>query len=143
RSVVWRLGLLLATVLVSSCGVGGLSPIFPNPVSPDGQNIYNSYIGISIPAIIIFIGVEIALLWVVVKYRRSTQPATYVPPQIHGNTPLEVAWTIAPLVVVLAIGLYSFVELERDFQAVSASNYTGGGSGQQCGWNCSSRERLT
>ncbi|TME02744.1 MAG: hypothetical protein E6I69_12510, partial [Chloroflexi bacterium] len=78
---MWTLGLLLATVLVSSCGVGGLSPIFPNPVSPNGQNIYNTYIGISIPAIIIFIGVEIALLWVVVKYRRSTQPATYVPPQ--------------------------------------------------------------
>ena len=143
RSVVWTLGLLLATVLVSSCGVGGLSPIFPNPVSPNGQNIYNTYIGISIPAIIIFVGVEIALLWVVVKYRRSAQPATYVAPQIHGSTPLEVAWTIAPLVVVLAIALYSFVELQRDFQPVSASNYTIVVSGHQFGWNYTYPEGFT
>src|SRR5258706_438791 len=114
------LGLAAAPFLLSSCeGLGGISPIFPTPVSPNGQDIYNTYIGISIPAIIIFIGVEAALLWVVIKYRRSAQPVGYVPPQVHGNTRLEIAWTIAPLIVVLAIALYSFDELQKDFQPVS------------------------
>ena len=135
RSLVWLLGLLVAAISLSGCGIGGLSPIFPTPVSPNGQNIYDTYIGISVPALIIFIGVEAALLWIVVKYRRSRQPAGYVPPQTHGNTPLEIVWTIAPLVVVLAIALYSFVELQRDFQPVNNAAFTVVVSGHQFGWN--------
>ena len=134
---------MVLVVLVSGCGIGGLSPIFPTPISPNGQDIYNTYIGISIPAIIIFIGVEAALLWVVLKYRRSTQAPTYIPPQIHGNTRLEIVWTVAPLVVVLAIASYSFAELQRDFQPVAASNYTVVISGHQFGWNYTYPEGFT
>jgi cytochrome c oxidase subunit 2 len=95
-------------------------------VSPNGQDIYDTYIGISIPAIIVFIGVEAALLWVVLRYRRSRQPPGYVPPQIHGHTGLEIAWTIAPLVIVLVIAVYSFVELQKDFQFGWIYNYDNG-----------------
>src|SRR6266567_5606235 len=143
RALAWTFGLVLAVLLVSSCGIGGLSPIFPTPVSPNGQDIYNTYVGISIPAIIIFIGVEASLLWVVVKYRRSRQPAGYIPPQIHGNTRIEIAWTIAPLIVVLAIAGYSFAELQRDFQPVASSNYTIVVSGHQFGWNYTYPEGFT
>ncbi len=126
---------LAATVLgLSSCGVGGLSPIFPNPVSPNGQGIYNTYLLISIPAIVIFLGVEIALLWVVLRYRRSTQPVGYVPPQVHGNTTLEVVWTVIPLIIVLAIAAVSFVELQRDFQPIGNQQMTVVVSGYQFGW---------
>ena len=96
RALAWTFGLVLAVLLVSSCGIGGLSPIFPTPVSPNGQDIYNTYVGISIPAIIIFVGVEASLLWVVIKYRRSKQPAGYVPPQIHGNTRIEIMTGVQP-----------------------------------------------
>jgi cytochrome c oxidase subunit 2 len=143
RGLAWTFGLLLTALVVSSCGIGGLSPIFPTPVSPNGQDIYNTYIGISIPAIIIFVGIEIALLWVVLKYRRSRQPVGHVPPQIHGNTRLEIAWTVVPLIVVLAIALYSFQELLQDFQPVSASNYTVLISGHQFGWDYSYPEGFT
>ena len=135
RGLVWLLGLGVAAISLSGCGIGGLSPIFPEPVSPNGQDIYNTYIGISVPALIIFVGVEGALLWIVVKYRRSRQPAGYVPPQVHGNTRLEIAWTIAPLIVVLAIAGYSFVELQRDFQPVENAAFTIVVSGHQFGWN--------
>jgi cytochrome c oxidase subunit 2 len=130
------IGLSAAAFLLSSCdGLGGLSPIFPTPVSPNGQGIYNTYIGISIPAIIIFIGVEVALLWVILKYRRSKQPAGYVPPQIHGHTGLEVAWTLVPLLVVLAIAGYSFAELQRDFQPITGEDMLVVVRGHQFGWD--------
>ena len=130
------LGLVAAAFLLSSCdGLGGISPIFPTPVSPNGQNIYDLYVAISIPAIIIFLGVEAALLWVVLRYRRSTQPAGYVPPQVHGHFWLEIAWTAAPLAVVLAIAGYSFVELQRDFQPISNQDMTVVVSGRQFGWD--------
>jgi cytochrome c oxidase subunit 2 len=141
--VLWALGLLVTVMVLSACDVGGLSPIFPNPVSPNGQDIYNTYIGISIPAIIIFVAVEAALLWVVIKYRRSAQPDTYVPPQVHGNTRLEIAWTIAPTIVVLAIAAYSFVELQNDFQPVKNPAFTVVVQGYQFGWKYTYPEDFT
>ncbi len=121
--------------MLSSCGgLGGISPIFPTPVSPNGQGIYDLYLLISIPAIIVFIGVEAALLWVVLRYRRSKQPAGYVPPQIHGHNGLEVAWTIVPLAIVLAISLVSFQELQKDFQPINNQQMLVVVSGHQFGW---------
>ncbi len=144
RALLAAIGLLLAAIVLSSCEApGGISPIFPEPVSPNGQNIYNTYIGISIPAIIIFIGVELALLWVVVRYRRSKQPAGYVPPQIHGNHTLEIAWTLAPLIVVLGIAGYSFAELQKDFQPITHEDMTIVVSGHQFGWSYTYPQNFT
>ena len=134
RGLVLTLGLLAGVISLSGCGIGGLSPIFPTPVSPNGQDIYNTYIGISVPALIIFIGTEAAILWTVIRYRRSRQPAGYVPPQVHGNTRLEIVWTIAPLIVVLGIAAYSFVELQRDFQPIQNQQMTVTIKGYRFGW---------
>jgi len=136
RALLTPLGLAALALTLSSCGVGGgLSPIFPEPVSPNGQGIYTTYIGISVAAIIVFIGVEAALLWVVLRYRRSIQPPGYVPPQVHGHNGLEIAWTLAPLALVLFIAGYSFVELQRDFQPISNEQMLVVVSGHQFGWN--------
>ena len=135
RRVFRVLGLAALAVALSSCGIGGLSPIFPTPVSPNGQDIYNTYIGISVPAIVIFLGVEAALLWVIIRYRRSRQPAGYTPPQVHGNTRLEIVWTVIPLIIVLAIAAYSFGELLKDFQPITGQQMDVIVSGHQFGWN--------
>jgi cytochrome c oxidase subunit 2 len=136
RAPLAALGLAAVALLLSSCdGLGGISPIFPTPVSPNGQDIYDTYIGISIPAIVIFLGVELALLWVVFRYRRSKQPVGYVPPQIHGHFWLEIIWTAIPLAIVLAIAGYSFVTLQKDFQPISNQQMTVVVSGHQFGWN--------
>jgi cytochrome c oxidase subunit 2 len=135
RATFTTIGLGAAALALSSCGgIGGISPIFPTPVSPNGQDIYNTYLLISIPAIIIFVGVEGALLWVVFRYRRSRQPAGYVPPQVHGNTTLEIVWTLVPLAIVLAIAVVSFVTLQKDFQPVANAQMNVTVSGHQFGW---------
>jgi cytochrome c oxidase subunit II len=137
-------GLVAAAFLLNSCeGLGGISPIFPTPVSPNGQNIYNLYEIISIPAIVVFIGVEAALLWVVLRYRRAKQPAGYVPPQIHGNNTLEVAWTVLPLAIVLGIAGYSFYELQRDFQPITNQDMEVTVRGHQFGWTYTYTEGFT
>ena len=130
------LGLVAAAFLLNSCeGLGGVSPIFPTPVSPNGQAIYNLYQIISIPAIIVFVGVEAALLWVVLRYRRSRQPAGYVPPDIHGHQGLEVVWTVIPLIIVLAIAGYSFVGLQENFQPITKYDMEVTIRGHQFGWD--------
>ena len=128
------LGLGALAIVLSSCGIGGLSPIFPTPVSPNGRDIYNTYLGITVPAIVIFLGVELALLWVILRYRRSRQPAGYKPPQVHGNARLEIVWTIIPLLLVLGIAGISFNELLADFQPISGEQMDVTISGHQFGW---------
>jgi cytochrome c oxidase subunit 2 len=135
RALLTIPGLAAFPFLLGSCDVGGLHPIFPNPVSPNGQDIFNTYLWISIPAVVIFLGVEAALLWVVLRYRRSRQPAGYVPPQVHGNTRLEVVWTIIPLIIVLGIAGYSFNTLLNDFQPISNEQMDVTISGHQFGWD--------
>jgi cytochrome c oxidase subunit 2 len=131
--------LLLAGVLpLAACGSGtGISPIFPEPVSPNGKNIYDLYVLISVPAIAIFVLVEILLLVAILRFRRSRQGPGYVPPQTHGNTTLEVVWTVIPLGIVLFIAALSFVELQRDFTArtdqETQMNITV--NGHQFGWD--------
>ena len=134
RRVFTALGLGALAIVLSSCGIGGLSPIFPTPVSPNGQDIYNTYLGITVPAIVIFLGVELALLWVILRYRRSRQPTGYKPPQVHGNTRLEIVWTIIPLLLVLGIAGISFNELLADFQPVTGEQMDVTISGHQFGW---------
>ncbi len=135
RSLLTICAIVMGAAALSACNVGGISPIFPTPVSPNGQDIYNLYELISVPAIIIFVGVEAALLWVVIRYRRKRQPAGYVPPQVHGNTGLEVVWTVIPLIIVLAIAGVSFATLQQDFQPVSNAQMTIVVSGHQFGWD--------
>jgi cytochrome c oxidase subunit 2 len=94
----------------------GLSPLLPAGVSPNGQRLFDLYNLISIPAIIVFVLVEALLLTIVIRDRRRRQGPDYRPPQWHGNTRLEVAWTVAPFLLMIAIGALSFNTLQKDFQ---------------------------
>jgi cytochrome c oxidase subunit 2 len=55
------------------------------------------------PAIAIMILVLGGLLVIMLRFRE--RDPKYIPPQLHGNTRLEVAWTIAPAILLLAIGI--------------------------------------
>ena len=52
---------------------------------------------------IVFILVEGVLVYVVFKYRRRENQGT--PPQTHGSTKLEIAWTLIPAVILVFIAV--------------------------------------
>jgi cytochrome c oxidase subunit 2 len=52
---------------------------------------------------IVFVLVEAALVFVVIKYRRRDNQAT--PPQTHGSTKLEITWTLIPAVILVFIAV--------------------------------------
>ncbi|HEY4024798.1 MAG TPA: cytochrome c oxidase subunit II [Candidatus Dormibacteraeota bacterium] len=126
------IALLPGTALAAS----GLNPLPPAGVSPNGRNIYNLYLGISIPALIVFALVEGLLLTIVIRDRRRRLGPDYKPPQWHGNGRLEIIWTVVPLLLMVAIGTVSFFELQRDFQrpADAATDMQVDVSGHQFGW---------
>jgi cytochrome c oxidase subunit 2 len=107
----------LAVIVLANpvTAASGLNPLLPDAVSPNGHNLFNLYNWISIPALLVFFLVEGLLLIVIVRDRRKRRGAGYRPPQWHGNTKLEIAWTIAPAVLLVLIGYFSFAELQTDF----------------------------
>ena len=52
---------------------------------------------------IVFVLVEIVLVYVVFRYRRRENQPT--PPQTHGSTKLEIAWTLIPAVILVFIAV--------------------------------------
>jgi cytochrome c oxidase subunit 2 len=128
----------IVSVLLASPALAatGLNPLLPNAVSPNGHNLYDLYLWISIPALVVFFLVEGLLLTIIIRDRRKRQQPGYKPPQWHGNTGLEIAWTVAPAIILLFIGYFSFNELQTDFQrpADSVTDLDISVSGRQFGY---------
>jgi cytochrome c oxidase subunit II len=97
----------------------GLDPLLPRGVSANGRSLYDLYVLISIPALVVFFLVEALLLTIIVRDRRKRHAPDYRPPQWHGNTRLEIIWTVLPFLILVAIGGLSFSELQRNFQRPS------------------------
>jgi cytochrome c oxidase subunit II len=107
----------IASVFLASPALAatGLNPLLPDAVSPNGHNLYVLYNLISIPALVVFLLVEALLLTIILRDRRKRRGPDYRPPQTHGNTKLEIAWTIAPAVLLGVIGFLSISVLANDF----------------------------
>ena len=52
---------------------------------------------------IVFVLVEVVLIYIVFRYRRRENQGT--PPQTHGSTKLEIAWTLIPAVILVFIAV--------------------------------------
>jgi cytochrome c oxidase subunit 2 len=59
--------------------------------------------------VVVFVLVEGALLYAAVRFRRK--PGDPLPPQTHGHTPLEIAWTVIPTILILGLGVWSVIVL--------------------------------
>ncbi len=53
-------------------------------------------------ALLVFIGVQMVIVWTVLRFRRRGD-SDERPVQVHGNKTLEIAWTIIPAVILVAI----------------------------------------
>jgi cytochrome c oxidase subunit 2 len=76
--------------------------------SPNADSIKTLYIMVFVLALVIFAGVEGALFYSLFKYRarKGAQAA-----QIHGNTKLEVGWTVGAAVILIFITFFTFLKL--------------------------------
>lgn len=104
RSVL-RVGApLLLILLLGGC----LLP--PEPKTDAGRDVFNLYIVVLILAGIVFVAVEGFILYAVVRYRRKPGDET-LPEQLHGNTTVEIIWTLIPTVIVFILFGFSIVTL--------------------------------
>jgi cytochrome c oxidase subunit 2 len=95
-------------------GPGGPAPgFFPlEPVTQQGQHIFDFYPVIFWIAVAVFILVEGLLIWIVLRYRRRPTD-TELPAQTHGNNVLEVLWTLIPAIIVTALFAFTVDSLGK------------------------------
>jgi cytochrome c oxidase subunit 2 len=98
----------------------GLTPV--DPKSPNAQAINDTYYLLLGVTGIVFFAVEIALVVFLVRYRRRNRPVDAEGPQIHGNTRLEVMWTVVPVLLVAIVVGFVFYKLPEVTDVTRAAN---------------------
>jgi cytochrome c oxidase subunit 2 len=76
--------------------------------SPNADSIKTLYILLFVLGLVIFIGVEGLLIYALVKFKARKGA---VAAQIHGNTTLEVTWTVGAAVLLIFITAFVFIKL--------------------------------
>ena len=89
---------------------GGLGP--PDPETDSGEAISDLYWTVIGVCAVVFVVVESALVLFVIRFRRRRgTPEDAEGPQIHGNTRIEIIWTIIPSLILVAIAVFTFTRI--------------------------------
>ncbi len=94
------LSITLAASLVFAPGAMANFLTLKSGGSPNADGIASLYKIILYLAAIVFVGVEGALLYSVIRFRSKRSK---VAAQIHGNTRLEIGWTVGAALILVAI----------------------------------------
>jgi cytochrome c oxidase subunit 2 len=108
RRLLRALSIALAGALIAAPAAhAGL--LFPEAGgSPNADSIKTLYVMVFILALFIFVGVEATLVYSLFRYRaRRGRTAA----QIHGNTKLEVGWTVGAFLILVFITFFTFIKL--------------------------------
>lgn len=119
---------LVAALLLATMGslvfAGGAFADFFTPESggsPNADEIDSLYKIILYIAIVVFVVVEGALFYSLIKFRAKRGR---VAAQIHGNTRLEISWTVGAALILVVLSAVTFVKLD-DIQNPPNSNPDG------------------
>ena len=111
---------LVAAAAASAAG-GGFAPEHAH--SPNVHHTNTAYWVIFAFTSVIFLVVEGALVTFIWKYRTGKRGREAEGQQVHGNTRLELIWTVIPVVILAVIGTIVFIELPSISSApASAAN---------------------
>jgi cytochrome c oxidase subunit II len=96
-----------ALVLAPAASAGWFLP--ESGGSPNADAIRTLYILIALIGLVIFIGVEGLLIYSLFKFRaRKGRVAA----QIHGNTQLEIGWTVGAAAILIFLTVFTFILLD-------------------------------
>jgi cytochrome c oxidase subunit 2 len=77
--------------------------------SPNADQISSLYKITLYVSLVVFVGVEGALIYALIRFRARPGVAAA---QIHGNTRLEIGWTLGAALILVVLGTVTFVKLD-------------------------------
>jgi cytochrome c oxidase subunit 2 len=122
----WAVGLAVAAPVV----LGGCN-FYPTygasrGVTKQGQDTFRLYSGMMTTGIIVGGAVFLLILWTVLRYRRRSDE---MPRQFHENVPIEVIYTVVPILIVAVLFLFTVLtENNVDAIVTPGANFTSTGA---------------
>ncbi|MGI8792063.1 MAG: cytochrome c oxidase subunit II transmembrane domain-containing protein, partial [Acidimicrobiales bacterium] len=93
-----------AAFLLAACG-GDKPQSALDPQGPIARQLDNLFTPVFLIATVVFVFVEGLIIYVIVKFRAKGDDDS--PKQIHGNTRLELTWTVIPALILAVIGVFT------------------------------------
>jgi cytochrome c oxidase subunit II len=109
--------LAVALILAPAAFAGFITP--KTGGSPNADQISSLYKIVLYIAAVVFVIVEGALAYSVYRFRAKKNP---VAAQIHGNTRLEIGWTIAAALILVVLTVVTFVKLPSIINAPNSDS---------------------
>jgi cytochrome c oxidase subunit II len=103
-------GVIAVSALVAACGPENEQNAL-RPAGPSARDIDNLFIPVVVVAFVIGILVVGGTIYVALRYRRRSEDES--PKQVHGNTPLEIGWTIVPALILAIIAVPTVATIFR------------------------------
>ena len=104
------LGLLLVVVAAGCASDAPLDTL--DPKGPEAQSIDNLLLPVMLIAGVVFLFVELGIVYLVVRFRRRKgDDDAELPSQTHGNLVLELGWTILPAVILAFVAVGTLTTL--------------------------------
>lgn len=128
---------LLIALVLAGCGNSNINDVnhTPSILSPQGPiasselNLFWIILGIST---FVFVVVISALVYSIIRFR--ARPGMPAPRQTHGNTTLEIWWTIVPSAILAGVLAVTLVTMFGVQQPASANTITINAIGHQWWW---------
>ena len=99
--------------------------ILPEQGSIQAQNTDNLFYILMLIGGIVFFLVQGLLLYSVIRFRQRANDLSDGPP-IHGNTTLEIVWTVIPAIVVVVLSVLSFIVWDTNNSPQPNENFVNG-----------------
>ena len=134
RRPLMQMAVIAVVASVIGVVLGLIIEWFPTQASTQAETIDTVYDVLIITSVPIFVLVTAVIVFCVWRYRvRPGEEDTDGPP-IHGNTGLEILWTAAPAILLVALCTYAFVAL-RDIEEAQADERRIKVTAQQFAWS--------
>lgn len=98
------LGLVALALVAAACAPNATQSAL-EPKGPYAQKSFDLFVPVFWVAVAIFVIVEGLLVLIVFRYRHRRNQSPRIPAQVHGNTRLEIGWTILPTLILAGVAV--------------------------------------
>jgi cytochrome c oxidase subunit II len=101
KRLLWAAAVIGLLLLLGACSSHATQSTL-EPQGPFAQKLKDLFVPVFWVAVFVFIVVEGGIVWIAIRYRHR-KGRERMPAQIHGNTRLEIGWTIAPALILAGV----------------------------------------
>ena len=106
-----KLVIVLVLLVVGSLVFHWWSPWWFTPLASNWSTVDFTVDVTLVITAIVFVAVNLFMAYAVYRFRRRLTPDGKEPPQVYGSKPIEIAWTVAPTLIVFILILVTTLAL--------------------------------